>query len=213
MIDSTTLTLYLAALISVYLVPGPDMALVMAASASRGLRAGMYTATGIGAARFLHVLGSGLGLAALFAKYPGFQKVTTFIGAGYLLYLAWKIFTSSGNETKTDSPEPDPGSDLIRGFLTNLLNPKALLFCGLLLPQFVSPDRGPLLVQFLWLGTVLVLLGLFFDFLYAYIASGLLKYFMKKINSLPVVSEYTDRIRRWFMASVFSGIAVKLFLG
>ncbi len=213
MIDSTSLYLYLAALTAVYLVPGPDMAMVMAASASRGLRAGMYTAVGISVARFLHVLGSGLGLAALFAKYPAFQDIIKLIGAAYLLYLAWKIINTKGSKEKAISPSPDFSSDIVRGFLTNLLNPKALLFCGLLLPQFVSPERGPLLAQFLGLGVVLVLLGFLFDFLYAYFASGLALYFLKKAKKISKIGGYIERTRRWFMASVFTSIAVKLFVG
>ncbi len=213
MIDSTLLYLYLAALTAVYLVPGPDMAMVMAASASRGLRAGIYTAVGISAARFLHVLGSGLGLAALFAKHPAFQDIIKLIGAAYLLYLAWKIINTKGTKEKATSPSPDFSSDMVRGFLTNLLNPKALLFCGLLLPQFVSPERGPLLAQFLGLGVVLVLFGFLFDFLYAYLASGLALYFLKKATKISKIGGYIERTRRWFMASVFTSIAVKLFVG
>ena len=76
MIEPTLLYLYLTALIAVYLSPGPDMALVLAVSASQGRRAGLNTASGIAVARTLHVLGSGLGLAALFATHPNFQDMS-----------------------------------------------------------------------------------------------------------------------------------------
>lgn len=51
--------------------------------------------------------------------------------------------------------------------LTNVLNPKALLFCSVLLPQFVSPAHGPIGPQFAVLGVILVGLGLTFDVLCA----------------------------------------------
>ncbi|WZB60275.1 LysE family transporter [Achromobacter xylosoxidans] len=53
------------------------------------------------------------------------------------------------------------------GVLTNVLNPKALLFCSVLLPQFVSPASGPVGRQFAVLGVILVSLGLAFDVLCA----------------------------------------------
>lgn len=56
---------------------------------------------------------------------------------------------------------------LIRGFLTNLLNPKPLLFCSVLLPQFVHPGAGPILEQFAVLGALLIFVGLLFDSTFA----------------------------------------------
>ena len=84
MIEPTLLYLYLITLIAIYLSPGPDMALVLAVSASQGRRAGVNTVTGIAVARTMHVIGSGLGLAALFATHPGFQDIVRIAGAGYL---------------------------------------------------------------------------------------------------------------------------------
>ncbi len=213
MIDPTVPYLYIAALTAVYIVPGPDMALIVSSSAGRGLRAGLYTAVGIGAARFLHVMGSGLGLASLFAKYPAFQDIVKLTGAAYLLYLAWKIITAKESKGEETPAPAGFASNMVRGFLTNLLNPKALLFCGLLLPQFVSPERGPLLAQFLWLGVVLVAYGLIFDFGYAYLAGGLADYLSNRTRNISRVGSCIERSRRWLMASVFSGIAVVVFMG
>ena len=163
MIEPTLLYLYISALIAVYLSPGPDMALVLAVSASQGKRAGLSIATGIAFARALHVLGSGLGLAVLFAAHPNFQDIVRVAGAGYLLFWAWKVIRTPLKETEVPITVSSIGSDMLRGFLTNLLNPKALLFCSLLLPQFTSPERGTLLWQFMLLGGVLVSMGLLFD--------------------------------------------------
>ncbi len=210
MIDSTLLTLYLAALTAVYLAPGPDMALIMAASATRGPRAGIITAVGIAAARFFHVLGSGLGLASLFTTYPALQDMVKLTGAAYLLYLAFKIVRNRETGTNKKVRSTNSGSDLLRGFLTNLLNPKALLFCGLLLPQFVSPDRGPLMGQFLFLGVILVLYGMFFDIIYALLANGMTQYIARKMSH---IGDNIERARRWIMAGVFATIAMTLFAG
>ena len=210
--ESTFLYIYLAALVAVYLAPGPDMALVMATSASRGLRAGVYTAVGIGAARYIHVLGSGLGLAALFSMYPASQDIVKFVGAGYLLFLAWKMVTSRKTERDKNSTPAPMRTDMMLGFFTNLLNPKALLFCSLLLPQFTSPEHGPLFVQFLWLGGVLVAVGLLFDVIYSFLASRLTVYFLEIARKGSSVGIYVDHARRWLMIVVFICIALKLLM-
>lgn len=223
MLDPTHLPLYLAALVAVYLAPGPDMALVMATSASRGARAGLQTAGGIAAARFLHVLGSGLGLAALFAAQPLLLMVVRGIGAAYLLWLAWKVLRPRVAPTRAKAPETAEAcapalacsarSEALRGLLTNLLNPKALLFCGLLLPQFVSPARGPLLPQFLLLGVILVGVGLCFDAVYAIVAAGLVRRLRARAQSRSRAGLLFERARTWLMGSVFVAMAARLVAG
>jgi len=245
MFEPTLLPLYLAALAAVFLAPGPDMALVVATAASHGARAGLRTALGIAAARYVHVLAAGLGLAALLAAHPPLLAAVRGIGAAYLLWLAWKILrpgtnqkhSASGPENAaqaggpgTDAVRPNPrqmdaqqvdarranaqrvsalGPDMRRGFLTNLLNPKALLFCGLLLPQFVAAERGPLLPQFLWLGAILVGVGLLFDAAYSLLAGGL----VRRLRRRAAAGAAMDRARRWLMGSTFAALAARLALG
>lgn len=218
MLDPTLMSLYLAALAAIFLAPGPDMALVMATATARNARAGLRTALGIAAARFLHVLASGLGLAALLAAHPALHGAVRAIGAGYLLWLAWKALRSApvkpdGAQSGLSHGEaPRPGgllADMLRGFLTNLLNPKALLFCGLLLPQFASPERGPLLAQFAWLGVVLVAVGFAFDAAYALLAGGL----ARRLASTGAPGSRLERARTWLMGTVFAAMAARLALG
>jgi hypothetical protein len=82
-----------------------------------------------------------------------------------------------------DANDAGKGGEAIRsGVMTNLLNPKALMFCALLLPQFISPQRD-LAAQYLTLGVVLVGLGFAFDVLYAFAASRLAKRFWRPAPS------------------------------
>lgn len=227
MLDPTHLPLYFAALVAVYLAPGPDMALVMATSASRGARAGLYTAGGIAVARFLHVLGSGLGLAALFAASPVLLAGVRGAGAAYLLWLAWKVLRPasatpalaggsagpSASECSAQVQACSAQSEALRGLLTNVLNPKALLFCGLLLPQFANPEHGPLLPQFLILGVILVVVGLCFDAVYACMAGGLARRLRAGVQSGSPFAVCLDRVRSWLMGSVFLAMAARLAVG
>lgn len=189
--ETSTTFMYLAALAGVFLLPGPDMALVLATGAARGAGIALVTALGIAASRALHVLMSGLGLAALMATHPGALDAVRWGGAAYLVYLALKMLRANLQLDSVGEVAPKAGASFVRGFLTNLLNPKALLFCSLFLPQFVTSDGGPVPMQYLWLGTLLVLTGLFFDAIYALLAARITRRLKSKSGMgkyvLPVV--------------------------
>ncbi|MDN0077404.1 LysE family translocator [Crenobacter sp. SG2303] len=205
MLSLSVLSLYLAALVAVYVLPGPDMAMVMATSASRGVKTGLRTAVGIAASRFLHVMMSGLGLAALLATHPLLFDAVRWVGAVYLLWLAWKVVRAKPAETATNSAPETHGSAIARGFLTNLLNPKALMFCALFLPQFVSPAHGAVLPQFVLLGVILVAVGFCFDTAYAFAAGGLARR-LKGRRSMA-------KLQKGLLGSVFVVMAGRLMMG
>jgi len=198
------LPMYLAALAAVNLTPGPDMALVMSTAAGVGPRAGIMSATGIAAARVLQVLAAGLGLAALLAAQPALLVGVRWVGASYMAWLAWKTWqAASGGQVQGGTFAP--GSSMLRGFLASLPNPNAVLFCAVLLPQFVSPGRGPLWQQFVLLGAILVAMGWMFDAAYALAASGIARRFR--------IPARFDRARNLAMVAVFLTLAVWLVAG
>lgn len=163
----SSLLIYLTALAGAYILPGPDMAFVIATASAKGARTALVAAVGMALARGVHVALAGLGLAALMAANPRMLDVVRWMGAAYLCFIAYQLLRSDLGS----APGPQkPGSDrafLLRGFLTNLLNPKPLLFCSLFLPQFVSNDAGPLSLQYLRLGAILVAVGFAFDIAFA----------------------------------------------
>lgn len=202
--DPSHLLLFVAALTAVYLLPGPDMALVIASASLQGMRHGLMAALGLALSRTLHVTLSALGLAALFHAHPLLFDLVRWLGAAYLLFLAWKLCRAGAGER----PAPGAGAGagwaaLKRGFLTNLLNPKALMFCALLLPQFISA-RHELAGQHLLLGAILVGLGLLFDGLYALAAARL----ARRLAAGPV-----PRLPRLLFSGVFGFAALRLAWG
>lgn len=209
MIESTLLSLYVGALIVVYITPGPDMALILTISASRGKKAGFNTAKGFAAARAIHVLGSGLGLAILFTSYPILQTIVRITGAAYLLCWAWKI-AKTPLEICQKPNISRPGSDVMRGFLTNLLNPKAVLFCSMLLPQFVSIGFGSLLSQFILLGGVLIVTGFLFDTIFVFSADWLTQSMSRKMSKDAQLRLRAERYRNYLMIAVLGGVATFL---
>ncbi|HHG4999001.1 TPA: LysE family translocator [Pseudomonas aeruginosa] len=201
---------FLIALAVVYLVPGPDMLLLFQTGARQGRRAALVTALGLALARACHVLMAATGLALLFRTAPWTFDLVRLLGAAYLAWLGLQMLRGGGLALPTSdagSAPLVPHADrraLLRGLLTNLLNPKALLFCSVLLPQFVSPGAGSLAVQFAALGTVLVLVGLAFDCAYA-LADGRLG---RWLASRP----RAQRLQQWGFGGLLIGFGVRLAL-
>ena len=167
MVPLQLLSLYVSALAIVYALPGPDMALVLQTSTAYGARHGLANAAGLACARTAHVTLSACGIAALFQHAPWLYEFVRIAGALYLAYIAVQIFRSPNfglGSGGTQQPEAPPyRTAFAKGMLSSALNPKALLFCSILLPQFISPDAGPVWAQVLELGVILVVIGLMFD--------------------------------------------------
>lgn len=202
MIESTDLLVFIAALVAVYLLPGPDMALILSVSAFGGQRSGLMAAVGLALSRAFHVTLASLGLAALLNTHPLLFDAVRWVGAIYLCWLAWKLLHASDNtSTDAQSVEQAGWRALQKGFLTNLLNPKALMFCALLLPQFISPT-GNLFEQYLVLGTILVAIGTVFDVFYVFTSSSIARRFSG--------SRTGKKLARIAFASIFTLAAVRL---
>jgi len=209
MIELPNLSLFIAALTAAYLLPGPDMAMIVSTALTRGVRSGLLAAIGLAASRSFHITLSALGLATLFHAHPLLFDGVRWIGAAYLAWLGWKVATGQGPLSAAPSASagvsaPEGWPALRRGFLTNLLNPKALMFCALLLPQFIVKDSA-LLPQYLLLGGVLVTLGALFDVLYVILAS--------RLSGRVLTSGLGARLAKTAFGGVFGLAALRLALG
>lgn len=206
MIAFPDLLVFIAALAAVYLLPGPDMALVISTSALGGPRSGLLSALGLAVSRAAHVTLSALGLAALFHAHPILFDGVRWLGAAYLLLLAWRMLRAGGRGGSESGAIPaGVGWAAVRnGVMTNLLNPKALMFCALLLPQFISAKHD-LAAQYLLLGAILVGLGLAFDVIYALAASTL----ARRLSGSGTVRKFS----RVLFAGIFGLAAIRLAIG
>jgi threonine/homoserine/homoserine lactone efflux protein len=208
MVSTHLLVVFIAALIVVYAVPGPDMALVLQTSIGRGSRPGLAAAGGLAVSRATHVTLSACGVAALLQSAPWLYEVVRYGGAGYLAYVAVQIFRSPMFALPTGG-EPDRTADplramFVKGLLTNLLNPKALLFCSVLLPQFVRRDAGPVALQVAELGVLLVAVGACFDVVYACGAA--------RISGWLRAHPLAQTLQRWTFSVALIGFALRLSL-
>jgi threonine/homoserine/homoserine lactone efflux protein len=200
------IALFIVALSMILLVPGPDMILLLQTGARHGRAKALATALGLAGARGCHVALAALGLATLFKVSPWTFEAVRIIGAAYLLWLGFKMFKPAAIDTTAsqgaDTRHISWRRAMLQGLLTNLLNPKALLFCSVLLPQFVDPAAGPVAAQFAKLGAILLVVGLSFDSVYA-MAGGWIGRWMAR-------SVIAQRVQQWLFGSLLIGFAVRL---
>ncbi|MBB5421299.1 LysE family translocator [Paraburkholderia atlantica] len=225
MISAHLLAVYVAALVVVYAVPGPDMALILQTTIARGVRSGFAAAAGLGVSRATHVTLSACGMAALLRNAPWLYDAVRYAGAVYLAWIGIQIFRSpgfalpvgsrdkqtAGASRMESTPSRDADTEarplrtaFVKGLLTNLLNPKALLFCSVLLPQFVRPEAGPVAWQMIELGVVLLAIGACFDALYAIGAARIANW----MRAHPLA----QTLQRWTFSAALIGFALRLSL-
>ncbi len=169
--------IFAGALAAAFLVPGPDMILLLQTGASQGRAHALAAASGLAVARGCHVALAGMGLAALLHTAPVVFQIVRIVSAIYLIWLGIGILRSPLRlPDGSASPVHKRSSYLAaarKGLLTNLLNPKALLFCSVLLPQFIHPENGSIAGQFALMGAIMTTVGLCFDGIYACTGSSL----------------------------------------
>ena len=137
--------------------PGQDVFFATACGLQGGPKAGARAGLGVGMGVVAHVLMATLGLGALIAAHPGALTAIKWIGAGYLLWLAWKSWHAAPQGAARGAVRP--WNVIRRGALSNLLNPKPVLFLLAFLPQFTRPDYGPIWHQLLALGLIFAFTG------------------------------------------------------
>lgn len=203
------LKIFVGALIVVYLLPGPDMVLILQTSVSMGRFQSLATAVGLALARAVHVTLAALGLAAVLATSPTTFEVVRFAGAAYLIWLGIQIlrarsFLSDAPATQKPVLARFYVSAFYQGLLTNILNPKALLFCSVLLPQFIRPEYESVSSQFLLLGVILVGVGLVFDLVYVSVGMVLARW----VTRHPLI----QTLQAWVFATILIGFGLRLIL-
>ena len=154
------LVLYVAAVFLAMIAPGPDMMFVLATGARGGPRVGLLAALGAATSEIVQITAVAAGLAALFAAAPPAFTALRACGAAYLLYLGVQALRSArrgGAMSPAADHAPVSGRyAYLRGFLTNLVNPKMVTFAVAFLPQFVDRGLGHVPLQFAVLGVIFV---------------------------------------------------------
>ena len=183
MITPESLGLFVAAGLLLNLTPGPDVLYIVSQSLRGGLRPGMVAALGITAGCFVHVAAAALGLGALLMASSSAFNTLKWVGAAYLLWSGIRLLRNSaasgaqvmGAEALGQPPVPLKVV-FLRGFLTNVLNPKVALFFLAFVPQFIPADSPDPAALFVALGCLFNLNGLVVCMAWALAAAWLVKH-------------------------------------
>ena len=152
--ETTHLWMFFVMVFGVILLPGLDMAFVLASSLVGGRRAGLTATAGIVAGGVVHVAMGALGIVAVLPLVPAAFNVVLLAGA---VYIAWIGFSLLRSRAAFAGPSPERvrsrAATFRQGMVTSLLNPKAYLFTLAVLPQFLKPEYGDVGAQavVLWL--------------------------------------------------------------
>jgi threonine/homoserine/homoserine lactone efflux protein len=174
MVDPAVLPGFLIAVIAITAAPGPDNAYIAAVAVSHGARAGLLSALGMAIGMAVHVCAAAVGLAILLRSVPAALDLIRVAGAAYLGYLAVTLHTALRRPGSVHRAVlPDTPLLLRRALVTNLTNPKVILFFAAFLPHFVRPGYGPTAGQLATLGLLFLVVGWIIDSVVGLVAGKL----------------------------------------
>lgn len=146
---------FLAFAFVLVLVPGPDFAVVTKNTLAGGRRRGVWSAAGVASSNALQGIAAAAGLGVVIMHSQPLFAAIKWAGIAYLLFLAAQAFRSAlaGSYAALDDAARSPTADAVsgwrQGFLSNITNPKVLVFYLAVLPQFLGPEAAmPTLLAF-----------------------------------------------------------------
>lgn len=129
--------------------PGPDFFFVSQTAASRSRREAMMGVVGISLGVMVWAGVALLGLNLILQKMAWLHQIIMVGGGLYLCWMGWQLLRSARNQNAQTTPAEEvkvelakPGRSFIRGLLTNLSNPKAVIYFGSVFSLFVGEDVG-----------------------------------------------------------------------
>ena len=196
-----TLLLFATAVLGLMVSPGPNMAMVISHGLSHGARGGIVSAAGIFVADLVMTMLVCAGVAALVATWPPAFDVLRYVGASYLAWLAVQALRRHARVLSHDPANASLGEAFRSATLVSLLNPKALLFFLVFLPQFVDRQRGTVTLQLL-LGLTLSIIAFAFHALLGVSSGRVASAFRGRTHAV----HWLDRLQ----AGIFLGLAIRL---
>ena len=141
-------TEFLAFAIVLIVIPGPDFAVVTKNTMVGGRRRGRWTGLGVSSSNLVQGTAAACGLSALIVRVQPLFEAIKWAGVAYLAYLGVQAIRSArrGEHAPLDGDDPARTAQNVagwrQGFLSNITNPKVLVFYLAVLPQFLTPGAG-----------------------------------------------------------------------
>jgi RhtB (resistance to homoserine/threonine) family protein len=187
------------------LTPGADTMYILTRSITQGRRAGIYSVLGISTGALIHTTFVAFGLSIVLAKSAFAFNMIKYVGVAYLVYLGIKMIVEKNNlfDNKNQKIETTDLFKIYRqGLLTNVLNPKMVLFFLSLLPQFINPLYVNGSIPFLILGVTFLITGTIWCLILAYSAS--------LISQTLRNNDKIGKIMQKISGSIFIGLGIKI---
>lgn len=203
--DLTPYLGFLAVSLMIALSPGPSWAYTISTTLGHGRKAGMIGNLGNSVGILCHALAVALGLAALLQYSAAAFHTIKFLGVAYLVYLAWKAFSTSAKINTAPAPPRASNWKIFRnGAFVSIFNPKISLLMLALLPQFVDPAAQNPELQIAAMGSMHALTAGIVHTHLVFFSSGLSRHLKK--------SGRMQKVMRWATGSVFLGFGARLAL-
>lgn len=208
MLAAVPLSLWLALVgagVLISLTPGAGAINTMSNALASGWARSIWGILGQQAALLAHLVIVAAGVGVLVASTPWLFDTIRYAGAAYLVYLGVRQFLArpeaGGDEVRNVRLREPARSMFRRGFLVNLMNPKAIVFFLAFVPQFVLPDR-PMLAQYAVLAATVVVIDVaVMWFFFATAARGL---------GRLIAGESGSRVINRVFGGLFVGVGVLL---
>lgn len=192
---------FIAATIILGLIPGPNVALIVANSITYGPRYGLLTVAGTSAAMVPQVILTCIGMVTVLSLLSGVFDVLRWAGVAYLAYLGWRQWRTPPLDLSAIPPQPKSITAIFwRGFFVSSTNPKTLLFYGAFFPQFID-GQNPVLPQLVILSLTFVTVITLIDSSWALLA-GTARKFLAGRGALR------NRISGGFLMAAAAGLAL-----
>ena len=172
----TTLLLFALATLIQTATPGPGLLYLSARALSQGRRAGFASMFGIESGEVVWIIAAGTGVAALLSASLASLTVARFAGAAYLIFLGIQRWRAVGSLVEV--PRAPIRRIYLQGVVTQLLNPKVVVFFVAFLPQFLNPEH-PIGPQVAALGAVYIAVALVVDTTYVLTAAAVSRRFLQ----------------------------------
>jgi threonine/homoserine/homoserine lactone efflux protein len=193
-----------AVALGMVLTPGPNMMYLVSRSITQGRRAGVVSLGGVVIGFLVYLTAANVGLSVVLVHVPQLYAAVKFAGAAYLGWLAFQTLRPGGTSVfghRRLTPDP-PRKLFLMGLLTNLLNPKAAIMYLSLIPQFVHPAAGHVVVQGFILGGVQIAVSLVVNLAIVAAAGTIAVFLTRRPGWL--------RAQRYVMGTVLGALAVHL---
>lgn len=215
-LDPHLLNLFMVAAVILVLAPGPDSLLVLTRSVADGRDAGLVATIGITVGNVIQATLAALGISALIAASPTMFDVLRWAGGFYLAWIGaqsliagvrgWRRGRNGDGISETGHPKVQANLRVVflQALLTNMLNPKVILFNLAFVPQFVAPALGQVALQTFLLVMIFSVLGCAYLIIVAALSAGV----ARRMLSNRRVKAALDTLA----GVLFLGFAIRLFL-